>query len=123
MEERRSEKIGWIVGFFGGLLWIPLLSVFWLFMNKPYIGIIGLILFVIGAFFVFKLSPWNYPNTKFYLLMIPIYLVVLTAIVLFAFFGWNILETDFPLWSFSFIIPMLTPFFVMGWKTWNSLQK
>jgi hypothetical protein len=125
MEERRGEKIGWIGGFLGGLLWMPFLSIFWLLIDRIIVGSLGLIFFVLGVYFIIKFSPWKYPDTKFYLLMLPFYIILILAIVLFVFFGWNILESerDFPLWSLVIMIPIFSPFFVMGWKTWNKLGK
>jgi len=32
MIERKGEKIGWIGGWFGGFIWLALLSIIWLWL-------------------------------------------------------------------------------------------
>lgn len=49
MRSRRGEKVGWIGGWLGGFLWLAILSIVWLVMEKTAEGVIGLALFAVAV--------------------------------------------------------------------------
>ena len=81
--KRRGEKLGWLGGWFGGFVWLGLLSAIWLFQNKISEGIIGLAVFIIAIIVISMTTPWKHPNTKYWKLMLPIYSLLTCSIVLY----------------------------------------
>ena len=47
---RKGEKMGWIGGWFGGFIWLGLLSIVWVFQNKISNGMIGIMVFIVILF-------------------------------------------------------------------------
>lgn len=114
---RKGEKIGWIGGWFGSFLWIGLLSVFWMLQNQITSGILGIIIFGVASITIVTITPWKYPNTKYWKLMSPIYILFFTAIVLCMYcYGRS---ANLKWTSFSWVLPCLLPFIMLGNRTWN----
>lgn len=123
MTERKGEKIGWLAGWFGGFLWIGILSVVFLVQHKTLAGISGLALFSASLVSVFWFAPWRHPATPYWRLMLPIYLFVFGAIfwAVMAYGGLKeagLLPTDF-----FWIIALLIPFGTVGRRKWDEAEK
>ncbi len=117
--DRKGEKIGWIAGWFGGFIWMILLSIIWIYQNKIIEGISGIILFTIAIILVFILAPWKHPNTKYWKLMLPIYVLFFISVAL-SFYSFGGLKSSGINWmSFFWIIPCLIPFATVGNLKWN----
>ncbi len=119
MKNRNGEKMGWIGGWLGSFLWVLVLSVVFLFQGKRMQGIVGLVLVVLGVFYVFSSAPWRRPEAPYWKLMIRIYAVFLTAVAwaIWSFGGWQ--EVGPSWWNFFWILPVLLPLFTAGRRTWN----
>jgi len=118
MKERKSEKIGWIGGWLGGFLWVCLLSIMWFVQGKIINGIMGLVLFSIAVFFITVMTPWKYPETKYWKLMLPLYVVLIVSASLFLFEG-ELDKMGLTWWSILWLIPIFIPFATMGSRRWN----
>ncbi|HOO90260.1 MAG TPA: hypothetical protein PLA74_05500 [Syntrophales bacterium] len=119
MANRRGEKIGWIVGWFGSFLWVCLLSVIWLFQNRMIDGIMGIILFVIAITAIIAITPWRYPDTQYWKLMLPMYVLFFLAIALCIYRYGGLENTGLQWTAFFWIIPCLVPLIIIGRRTWN----
>lgn len=121
--KRRGEKFGWIGGWFGGFVWLGLLSVIWLFQNKIIEGIIGLAVFIVAFIVISMTVPWKHPNTRYWKLMLPIYTLFFCSIVLsiYLYGGLEIIGLNWT--SIFLVIPGLIPLVTTGNRTWNSSAK
>jgi hypothetical protein len=117
---RKGEKIGWIGGFFGGFIWIFLLSFVWLFRGKTIQGVCGIGIFLLAVFLIFALVPWKHPETKYWKLMVPLFTLFIASILLCVWVEGAHGEYGFNGWSILYITPALIPVFTMGSRRWNS---
>jgi len=118
---RKGEKVGWIGGWYGGFLWLGVLSAVWLFQNKIYDGIIGIVLWIVASIAVIITAPWKHPETKYWKLMLPIYLLLLFSVA-FSIHSLGGLENTGLKWtSFVWLIPCLIPFATVGGRTWEDI--
>jgi hypothetical protein len=116
---RKGEKIGWLGGWFGGFVWLVLLSAVWIFQNKIINGMLGIILFVVAVILVFTLAPWKHPNTKYWKLMLPIYSIFFVSVALCIYFYGGLKNVGLNWFSLFWIIPCLIPFGTIGNRKWN----
>ena len=119
MKQRRGERVGWIGGWLGALLWLLVLSVLWLFLSKLLPGLVGLGLFSLGVLLVFALAPWKHPETKYWKLMLPMLLFLLfsAAIGIWLHGGLGAVGLN---WSSIIWMPVLIiPFATMGGRRWK----
>jgi phosphatidylserine synthase len=119
MMRRRGEKIGWIGGWLGGFVWLLLLSVIWLFQNRMGDGIIGIVLFTIAIITILVITPWRYPDTRYWKLMLPIYVLFFLAIVLSIYRYGGFENTGLQWTAFFWVIPCFVPVITIGRRTWN----
>ena len=117
---RKGEKIGWIGGWFGGFIWVGLLSAVWIFQNRISNGMLGIVLFIIAIILIIALAPWRHPNTKYWKLMLPIYLLFLISIAVVIYLYGGLRNGGLSWISFSWLIPSLIPFAIIGNRKWNS---
>ncbi len=119
---RKGEKIGWAGGWFGGFIWLLILSIVWLFQRKFLFGTFGIILFVVAIFCILHFCPWKHPKTEYWKLMLPIYILFFASVVMsiFAFDGLN--HPDLHWYSFSWILTCFVPFVIVGKRTWNTFS-
>jgi len=117
--ERKGEKIGWIGGWLGGFVWLLLLSILLLIQNRINSAISGIILFVIALTLIFRLTPWRYPNTKYWKLMLPIYLLFFISVTFCIYVFGGPKSAGLNWFSYFWIIPCLVPFVTVGSRKWN----
>jgi len=119
MEGRKGEKIGWIGGFLGGFCWLLLLSIAWFVIGSPKKGLIALGFFIVATIIIECITPWRYPQTKYWKLLVPVY-AILTLSFIVCIMLWGGLEKAGlrPLQLFMFS-PLLIPFFTIGNKVWE----
>lgn len=118
MKQRTGEKVGWIAGWFGGFIWLLILSVIWLFKGQVINALVGIGLFSAAAFCILRFAPWKYPETKYWVLLLPIYAAFFMSIA-FAFASGGFTGYSINGWSFFILLPLLTPFATMGKRTWD----
>ena len=116
---RKGEKIGWIGGWSGGFIWLGLLSGVWAYQGKTMIAVLGFVLFVVAIITILSVTPWKYPNTKYWKLMLPIYLLFFGSILFGLSFMENLEKSGLSWYSFFWMLPCLIPFATMGNRTWN----
>jgi len=117
---RKGEKIGWIGGWFGGFVWLGLLSVVWIFQNKISNGIIGIMVFIVAILAIIVAAPWKHPNTKYWKLMLPIYLLFFISIFLCIYLYGGLDSIGLKWTSFFWIVPCLIPLVTSGNRKWSS---
>lgn len=116
---RKGEKIGWIAGWLGGFSAVLALSIVWLAQGIVGWGVAGLLLFAVAAAAILRLSPWRFPQVRYWKLMAPIYVLFLGSVVLaiVAFDAVSYARTHW--YTFAWILPCFTPLLTMGWRTWE----
>lgn len=121
MSDRKQEKVGWILGWSGGFIWVLILSVIFFVQGRMLQGCIGMLItstaFVVILFF----SPWRHPHSQYRALMAPIYILFLLAII------WGVWSSDDAYkmgfnswWSALILLPVLIPFWTVGGRRWGS---
>lgn len=120
MKSRQQEKLGWTLGWLGGFVWVPILSLIFLFDHRTVEAGIGLLITAAAGAAIVWLAPWRHPQTRYRVLMVPIYLMFAAAI------GWGVWSIDDPQqmginsgWSALVLLPCLLPFWVVGARRWN----
>jgi hypothetical protein len=116
---RKGEKIGWIGGWFGGFIWLGLLSVVWIVQNKILNATLGILLFTVAIILIFTFAPWKHPNTKYWKLMLPIYSLFFISIASSIYLYGGLKSLGINWTSFLWIIPSLLPFVTTGNRKWN----
>jgi hypothetical protein len=79
VSERRQEKIGWIVGWLGGFIWVVILSIVLLVKGHAIEAGAGILVASLACITIVLLSPWRHPRARYRLLMAPIYLFLFVA--------------------------------------------
>lgn len=120
MSGRKQQKLGWIVGWSGGFIWVVILSIVFIARGQLISAGVGFLL-AGGAISVIVLtSPWRNPQTTYRKLMVPIYLVLFISLV-WAMWAWGGPEkmgfTSW--WSLSVLIPVLIPLWTVGNRRWE----
>ena len=118
MKHRRGEKVGWTFGWFGGFVWLLILSMIWLFNGQVKNALAGIGLFTVAVFCILWFAPWRYPRTRYWLLLLPIYAAFLLSIF-FAYLSGGFSGYNVSGWSLFLLCPLLTPFATMGKRTWD----
>jgi hypothetical protein len=116
---RKGEKIGWIVGWHGGFIWLCLLSGVLLFRNGIADGIIGIAIFVVASAVIIVTAPWKHPNTKYWKLMLPVYLLFFVSIAFYIYSYYGLDGTGLSWTAFFWVIPCLIPIATAGGRTWK----
>jgi len=121
MSDRRQEKIGWILGWSGGFVWVLILSIVFFVQGKILQGCIGVLITSGACVAILFFAPWRYPHARYRLLMAPIYTLLLLAI------AWGVWAFGDPQkmginswWSALILLPVLIPFWTVGERRWDS---
>lgn len=120
MSERRQQKLGWIVGWSGGFVWVLILSIV-LSARGQLIGAgAGFLLAGVAISVIVLAAPWRNPQKPYRLLMAPIYFVLLICLI-WAVWAWGgPQEMGFSSWwSLSVLIPVLIPLWTVGNRRWE----
>jgi len=123
MNKRKGEKVGWIGGWSGGFVWLLVLSVVWLLQGKVINGVIGLGAFGLAEIFIFVLSPWKHPHTRYWKLMLPFYLVLIASVGFYIFSEGGLARLGLSWWSIFLLLPLFIPFATMGSRCWSDGEK
>jgi phosphatidylserine synthase len=116
--DRRGEKIGWTGGWIGGFAWVLVFAILWIFQGRLIYGVTAAVLFFLAIISIVKLSPWKYPDTKYWKLMMPIYSIFLVSVIfiIYALNGFHDLsKIQYGLW----LLPCFSPILIMGNKKWG----
>ncbi len=71
-DERRSQRLGWTLGFGGGSIWMigPVLGAF--AFGAYRLGLLSLAMLLLNLALIVYLSPWKHPNVPLWKLYFPI---------------------------------------------------
>lgn len=120
MNNRRREKVGWLVGWSGGFLWVVILAIVFAVQARFTEAIAAGAIAAIAFGLVFATAPWRHPRTHYWKLMLPLYamLVLSVLVLLWAFGSFEAAGSNY--WSFFWLLPALTPFWTIGGRTWEA---
>ena len=119
MQQRRSEKIGWIGGWLGGFIWLCLLSILLLVQGRIANGLLGLGLFAVAVLFILTLTPWKHPETRYWKLMLPIYAVLAASIGLYVWIAGGLDKLGVSWWSLLWLMVLFIPLGNVGTRRWK----
>lgn len=116
---RWGEKVGWIGGWIGASLWMPLLAGGLALKQGPgwVVGLLGL--FSLAALVAtFRLAPWRHPDVPMWRLMLPGYGLLLggATLLLATHKG---LSTRQVLTLLPTVLPLLMPLLFIGRRRWR----
>ncbi len=119
MTERKGERIGWIGGWFGSFLWIPILSLVWLARGRVLAGLLGLSLFVLAAIVILLYVPWRYPQTRYWKLMLPLFIIMAGAVAVFIVSAGGLKGAGLDWFFLLWFLPLLMPVVTLGRRCWK----
>jgi hypothetical protein len=112
-------KLGWLLGWAGGFLWIVVLALVFSSRGQLLVGASGLCLATLGYSAVFVLRPWRFSSTRMWRLMLLPYLAMLAGIP-WAIWGFGAEAAEaLSAWQLLLLLPVLSPMFSMGWRRWG----
>lgn len=119
MNDRKGEKLGWTGGLTGGFIWVAVLGSVFFYQGKHLYGIVSFGLVAAAVFFIFRFTPWRYPNTPYWKLLLGPYAVFIVSVVwvVIGYGGMEILGLYW--WNFLWLLGVLTPVFVLGKRKWS----
>lgn len=120
MGERKQEKLGWLGGWHGAFVWVPIVAIILLTRGQLLAGLAGLALLAAASACIVYGVPWRHPQRRYRQLMIPIYVLIIVAV------AWGIWAFDDPkylglnsYWSFLLILPIVMPLWTIGDRRWQ----
>jgi len=120
MQDRRGERVGWILGWLGGFVWVAILSVVFFVQGKPAQASLGLLITGIACASIVWLSPWRHPRVRYRALMVPIYLLFFVAVAWGAWSMGDLRQMGInSWWAVLILLPILTPFWTVGSRCWD----
>ncbi len=120
MNNRRGEKMGWVLGWTGGFLWVLLLACIRLVKHDLIGGTIGLALFALGIATTLFFSPWRHPSTQYWKLMLLPYLSLLLALVWLRWLGGGFAAAGLNKWQLPLVLVLLLPLVTAGRRRWSA---
>jgi hypothetical protein len=109
---------GWIGGWLGGFIWVPILSIVLLAKGHALMGVIGLVLVVVAVVSIVLFSPWRHPETRYWKLLVPIYAVFFVSIAWALLSAGSLGDPGLGWWSLFLVLSLLSPFATIGRKRW-----
>jgi len=122
-EKRTGEKWGWIGGWIGSILWMPILGIVILIQKGPQWHSYLTFFFSIAALAaIYYFAPWRHPHVRMWRLMLPLYILLICGViaVILAYEG---LKTKEIVPLLPVMLPMLLPFFIAGKRKWQDGQQ
>ncbi len=118
MNNRRSEKLGWTLGWLGGFIWVAALSSLFFWQGRWLQGASGALLIIAAIAVIHQFAPWRWPKQPYWKLMLAPYSLFFIAIawVIWAYGGLAAAGLD--AWSLLWLLPLLLPFGTLSRQTW-----
>ncbi len=115
---RNGEKWGWIGGWVGSFLWMPMLGTVILVQRGALWTCMVAFFCSVAAFFsIFFFAPWKHPNTRMWKLMFPLYvLLVIGAVMMILSYEGIRAKNLLPL--LPGLLPIFMPVFIIGRRCW-----
>jgi hypothetical protein len=120
VRDRRQEKLGWVLGWLGGFIWVWILSAMLFIQGKTQHAGVGLLIAVAASSAILIFSPWHYPHTSYRRLMVPLYVLFLAAV------GWGVWSFGglrqmgiHSWWSALLLLPIVMPLWSVGNRRWE----
>ena len=123
--DRKGEKIGWTVGWFGGFIWVAGLSAIFLFQEKWLQGLLGLLLVIVAFVSVIFFAPWRHPSTHYWKLMICPYGALFTSLIWAVWSYGGAKAAGLNWWNIFLLLLLLIPFrsfYKRKWSDFNGRQ-
>ncbi|NIS82601.1 MAG: hypothetical protein GTO14_20915 [Anaerolineales bacterium] len=117
-KERNSEKRGWILGWFGGFLWVLILAIVRLARGDFLPALVGSALVMAAAAVILASSPWRHPTRHYWRLMLPIYLLLFLSVAWLVWSAGGASELGLNTWSLFLLLPLLLPLYLAGKRRW-----
>jgi len=116
---RRSEKLGWSLGWVGGFIWLAALSVMFIFQGHWAQGAVGLALLALALAAIFLSAPWRNPDRPYWRLMLGPYVIFFLSVAwaLWAFGGPS--RAGLNWWNLLWLLIILLPLAQAGKRRWN----
>jgi hypothetical protein len=119
MKARAGEKIGWLVGWAGGFLWILPLALLFLGRGQLVAGLAGLALAGLGYSAVVFFRPWRYPSARYWRLLLIPYVLMLAAVP-WAIWGFGTESAGaLSWWHGLLLLSVMSPLLTIGWRRWG----
>jgi hypothetical protein len=115
---RISEKAGWILGWSGGFLWVPILIIVMLVRGDVVNALLGTALLMTAGIVILMLAPWRFPAQPYWKLMLPIYLLFILSLAWAAWLAGGIERMGLSFGSLFLLLPVLLPFYLAGGRRW-----
>lgn len=121
--QRSGEKWGWIGGWSGCFLWMPVMVVLLVFQRGLSVQAIMAFVFALcGLLGIFLLAPWRHPRLRIWRLMLPLYILMLAAAVSLV-----LIYEDVRIRQLLPLLPALLsiflPFFFLGGRRWQDGER
>ncbi len=118
-EKRTGEKWGWIGGWIGTFLWMPILAAVILIQRGPlWSCYLALICSLSASVLIFLLAPWRFPDVSMWKLMLPLYVLMMTGVLLFV-LSYEEIKTRELIPLLPMVLIFLLPFFIIGKRRWR----
>lgn len=120
---RKGPEAGWIWGGIGSLLWIPILTVVFLFKGMMFTAAVSVILFVGGVFYLFRFAPWKHPGTPLWKPALGLVAVlILSVVVIYVLWAAGTPRGYGGLGKLVYLLLiLLVPVFTLGNRTWREI--
>lgn len=116
--ERRGEKWGWIGGWIGSFLWMPILGTVLLVQHgSSWTCLVSFFCSVAAFFSIFHFAPWRHPGTRMWKLMLPLYLLLIVGSIMLI-LSYEGISTRTLLPLLPGFLPIFMPVLIIGKRRW-----
>ncbi len=119
MKDRKGEKIAWMASWIGAFIWVPILSIVFLFQGKKEQGLLGIVLTGLAVISVVLFAPWRFSSTPHGRLLCAPYGIFFLSIAwaIGTYGGFSAMGLNW--WNLLWLLPVLTPFVILGKRKWS----
>jgi hypothetical protein len=122
MKNRRGEKLGWILGWLGGFIWVAALSVLFLWQGHWWQGTSGALLTGAAMAAIFRFAPWCWPTQPYWKLMLAPYGLFALAVAWAIWAYGGLAASGLDIWSLLWLLPLLMPLGTLSRQTWAAAE-
>jgi hypothetical protein len=119
MKNRNGEKIGWTVGWTGSFVFLLLIANLWFLQGEKHQGMVTLGFFVFAIVSVNLITPWRYPDVKYWKLFLLPYIILSFAMFNTVAYTKGLADLVLQWKNVTWLIPVMIPLILLGNRTWN----